>query len=84
MTFHVVLFMKVCRQFVSACMHRPLLASRLVSSPDPMDAAADGLHAHHRYASVGSGETGNKIGVFDTLRMLDSYWPISLWLLLVL
>ena len=31
----------------------------LVSSPDPTDAAADGLH--HRYASVGSGETGNKI-----------------------
>ena len=27
--------------------------------PDPTDAAADGLH--HRYASVGSGETGNKI-----------------------
>ena len=29
----------------------------LVSAPDPTDAAADGLH--HRYASVGSGDTGN-------------------------
>ena len=32
-------------------------AERVVSVPDPTDAAADGLH--HRYASVGSGDTGN-------------------------
>ena len=31
----------------------------LVLSPDPTDAAADGLN--HRYVSLGSGETGNKI-----------------------
>ena len=30
-----------------------LVPTRLVSAPDPTDAAADGLH--HRYASVGSG-----------------------------
>ena len=42
--------MNISSSLIATCL-------RIVSAPDPTDAAADGLH--HRYASVGSGDTGN-------------------------
>ena len=45
------------------------MARGLVSAPDPTDAAADRLH--HRYTSVGSGDTGNNFVAREFIALLS-------------